>query len=247
MKVTALKTPLVNGGMELLPILDAVVTDMKEGSVLAVTSKIVSICESSTVNKEAIDKQKLVEKEADSILVGHRPYGKNLTIRDGIIIPDSGIDESNGDGYYVLWPRKPWESAELIRQYLSKRFNLAQVGVVITDSKTTPLRWGTTGVGIACAGFLPLKDYMGASDLYGREMEVTKANYLDGIAAAAVLVMGEGAEQTPLAIVEEIAFVDFVDRKLSQIEINEVSISMEEDIFAPLFANNDWKSGKIKE
>ena len=34
-------------------------------------------------------------------------YHMTLTIKQGMLIPTAGIDESNGDGYYILWPRDP--------------------------------------------------------------------------------------------------------------------------------------------
>ena len=47
---------------------------------------------------------------------------------------------------------------------------LKKVGVIITDSKTTPLRWGTSGVAISYSGFSPLKNYIGSPDIFGKEM-----------------------------------------------------------------------------
>src|SRR6266508_2193439 len=69
----------------------------------------------------------------------------------------------------------------------------------ITDSKTAPLRVGVTGVTLAYSGFQALNDYVGTKDLFGRAWRMIKVNVVDALATAAVLVMGEGSEQTPLA------------------------------------------------
>jgi F420-0:gamma-glutamyl ligase len=38
---------------------------------------------------------------------------------------------------------------------------------------------------------------------------MTKVNVADALAAAAVLVMGEGSEQTPLVVIGDVPFVTF--------------------------------------
>lgn len=53
-----------------------------------------------------------------------------------------------------------------IRDYLMRKHNLKNLGVVATDSHTTPLRWGVTGMAIGLAGVEPLKDIRGEPDLY---------------------------------------------------------------------------------
>ena len=148
---------------------------MPNHSILAITSKIVAICENNVIKKEDnIDKDKIAETEADCYLPrGQSKYGYMLTIKNGILLPAAGIDESNGNGYFILWPENPQRSANQILNYLRKRFKNQTIGVVITDSKTTPLRWGTTGVAIAYSGFSPLKDYIGKPDIFGISMKVT--------------------------------------------------------------------------
>ena len=34
-------------------------------------------------------------------------YDVSLTIKDHLLIPMAGVDESNGNGTYILWPRAP--------------------------------------------------------------------------------------------------------------------------------------------
>lgn len=235
MKITAIKTDKITPGKyKLTDILDKYLPDISENSILAVTSKIVSICEGSVANN--INKHALVKKEADLMMVGfNNKYGMDLTIKNNILIPNAGVDESNGNGYFILWPKDPYKTANTVRSYLQKRFKLKNIGVIITDSKTTPLKWGTTGTSIAHYGFSALNNYIGKEDIFGRKLQFTKANIADGLAASAVAVMGEGSEQTPLCLIEDIPFVTFGLKK------EELKISLSEDLYAPLLTSVKWK------
>src|SRR3989344_1439830 len=228
-------------------ILDNYVQKMPEGSVLAVTSKIISLCEGRVVGARGTNKDKLVEDEAEFFLPRKLSrYKIMFAIKNGILAPSAGIDESNTDGYYVLWPRDPQKTANEIKKKFKKKFRLKKVGGKITDSKTTPLRWGTSGVAIAHSGFAALKDYIGTSDVFGRKLKMTKANIMDALAASAVLVMGEGSEQTPLAIMEDMPFVKFQKRDPSASEIRELRISINDDLYAPMLKAVKWRKGGAK-
>ena len=48
---------------------------------------------------------------------------------------------------------------------------------------------------------LALHDLRGQSDLFGRQLQVSEVAVADSLAAAAVLVMGEAAEGTPLVLI----------------------------------------------
>lgn len=225
--------------------LDEYLRNFKERSILAVTSKIVSICEERVVKIENADKRKLIAQEAELFLPPEKSkYDITLTVKNGLLIPTAGIDESNGSGYYILWPSNPQKTANKIRNYLRQRFSLERIGVIITDSKTTPLRWGTTGVAVAHAGFRALNNYIGKRDIFGRELKVTKANIMDALAVAAVLVMGEGNEQTPLAVIENVPFVEFQDANPSKKELDELKIKIDDDLYAPLLKSVKWKKGE---
>jgi len=230
---------------KLLSILDQYLPVLLEGSIVVVTSKIVSICERSYRKvSEVANEEDLVKKEADFYLPSEiSKYAITITIKNNLLIPTAGIDESNGNGYYILWPKDPQKTANEIRQYLSEKYHLHDIGVVITDSKTTPLRWGTTGVAIGYSGFKPLQNYIGKPDIFGRNLMVTKANILDGLAAAAVLVMGEGDEQTPLAVISDVSFVSFVNTNPSKKELESLKISIDDDLYAPLLKSVPWEKG----
>lgn len=246
MNVTAIKTDKIKPGEgDIFSVLDSSLQSLKEGSVLAITSKIISITEGSVVKIEEIDKEELVKSQSQLYLSGNlNSYGISLSVKDGHLIAHAGIDESNGAGFYVLWPKDPQQSANKIRAYLKNRFKLNKAGVIITDSRTTPLEWGTTGFCIAYSGFRPLKDYIGEEDIFGRKLQYTKSNLADGLAACAVVTMGEGAEQTPLAIVDDLPFIEFTDEDPTKEEIASLKINLEDDIYSPLLTSAPWEKGQ---
>ena len=51
------------------------------------------------------------------------------------------------------------------------------------------------------AGFTALEDYVGKTDIYGRELKVTLVAAADEMAAGASLVMGQTSEKTPAVLV----------------------------------------------
>ena len=125
--------------------------------------------------------------------------------RTGHVLANAGIDASNvagGDGGSVLlWPEDPDASARAIRAGLAK-LSGRRLGVVIADSMGRAWRVGTLGNAIGCAGLAVLEDRRGRGrDLFGRTLQATVIAVADGLAAAAVMAMGEGAEGTPVAIV----------------------------------------------
>lgn len=252
MNIKTIKTrKITSEDKDILAIIDKYVTTLEENSILVVTSKIVAICEGriQKINKktETEDKERLVKQESEMYIdKNENQYGFYLTITQNLLIPTAGIDESNGNGYYILWPKNPYETANKIREHLVSKFKISNLGVIITDSKTTPLRWGTTGVSIAHSGFNALNNYIGKPDLFGREMRVTKANVADGLAAAAVASMGEGQEQTPLAIISEISNVEFTNQNTTDEEIKNLKISLDEDVYAPILKRAPWKTGNKK-
>jgi coenzyme F420-0:L-glutamate ligase/coenzyme F420-1:gamma-L-glutamate ligase len=75
------------------------------------------------------------------------------------------------------------------------------VAVIISDSFGRAWRRGTCGVAIGAAGLPSLMDLRGAPDLLGRKLQVSITGHADEIAAAASLVMGQGAEGQPVVVV----------------------------------------------
>src|SRR3989344_6905388 len=140
---------------DLFSVLDKYVPKLSERSVLAVTSKIISICEGRFVKADSTNKDDLIAKESEFYIPKEEnKFNITVTIANGMLAAGAGVDEANGGGYYILWPSDPQKSTNAIREYLKKKFGLKEFGVIITDSKTTPMRWGVTGVAIAYSGFL---------------------------------------------------------------------------------------------
>jgi F420-0:gamma-glutamyl ligase len=142
----------------------------------------------------------------------------------------AGIDESNADGKLVLLPTDSFVSAEEMRTALCAHFNLKELGVLITDSRILPLRAGVVGVALGYAGFCGVKDYRGTADIFGRVLQMSRVDVADSLATSAVLCMGEGHEQQPLALITD-APVEFID----QVDRNELRIDIKDDMYRPLF------------
>lgn len=233
---------------DIFRVLDTYITKLSEKSIVAITSKIISIIEGRIVKIGDIDKDELIKKESQYYLPrADNPYNVSLTITRGTLVATAGIDESNANGFYVLWPKDPQKTANKIRAYLTNRFHLKNIGVIITDSRTTPLRWGVTGIAIAYSGFVPLKNYIGRKDIFGKKLEYTKGSVMDSLAASAAFVMGEGNEQAPISIIKEAPGVVFQKRNPTKEELSEIQISIEKDLYAPLVKNAPWKKGDYGE
>lgn len=242
MKISAVKTHKIEYGESLKNILDTYINELQEKSIIAITSKILSVTQGRYVKKNEIDKYELIKNEADQILeTDENQYNIHLTIKNGLLIPSAGIDESNAGDYYLLYPQDMWKITEETWHHLREKFNLSEVGVIITDSHTTIMRRGVVGIGLTWCGFSPLNSYIGKPDLYEQPLKVTKVNVLDSLAVTAVFAMGEGAEQTPLAIIENPPHVIFSSQPPFEEEKSEVLINLKEDLYLPLLKSGEWK------
>ena len=241
MKIHSIKTHRIEKNESIFEILDQYVTSLAENSVLAITSKILSLTQGKVVDKDKADKYKLIRQESDAILeTDHNPYGFHLTLKNGILIPSAGIDESNVNNVYVLYPENIQLAAAEIWEHLKSKHNIQNLGILITDSHTTIMRCGVTGIALGWCGFEPLYSYVGKSDLYENPLRVTQLNIVDALAVTAVFVMGEGNEQTPLAILSDIPKITFQDRPPTSEEEISLSIPMEDDLYAPLLQSVKW-------
>jgi F420-0:gamma-glutamyl ligase len=213
--------------------------DVLEECCLVISSKIVSLAESRLVPQEEINKTALIHREADRVL-GNMPYGSILTIKHGLLINSAGIDESNSEnGDYILYPSDPFESAARIHRALQVRFGWRRFGVLLSDSRTSPLRRGVTGVALAHYGFHGVRNQIGQKDLFGAPLQMTQVNVADAIAAAAVFCMGESNEQTPLAIVE--APLHYESRSTDD-HRRDCIVPLAEDLYSPLLLRQSESS-----
>ena len=192
-----------------------------DGDILVVAQKIISKAEGRLVQltgiipgKEAQDVAQVTGKDprlvelilGESVGISRMAPGV-LIVRHrlGFTSANAGIDRSNvyqpgEDEQVLLLPVDPDQSAAEIGRILYER-TAAQVGVVISDSHGRPFRLGTTGVAIGVAGIPALWDRRGESDLYGYQLQHTEVGVGDEIAAAAGLLMGQGAEGMPAVLI----------------------------------------------
>lgn len=228
MKVKAVKTRIFKEGEDLFSFICGYIKRLPEKSVIVVTSKIVALAEKRTADiKNMKTKEKLIRRESQFVMPTKYVW---LTIKEDMLMASAGIDESNANGRLILLPRDSFKAAHLLRKKLQKRYSVKKLGVLITDSRTIPLRSGINGVALGYAGFLGVRDYVGKPDIFGRKFKFERTGVADCLATAGVLCMGEGNEQQPLAIIAE-APIEFCQK----INKNELRIDIEDDMYRPFF------------
>ncbi|MBR0424094.1 coenzyme F420-0:L-glutamate ligase [Candidatus Saccharibacteria bacterium] len=206
---------------------------VSDGDIVFITSKIVAIHQGRTKKTTEIEKRDLIKSEADRMLVHENTdagFSVHLCLSHNALTLAAGIDESNADGYYILWPEDIDEFCKEVRNRLIKKFNLKNLGVVVTDSHTMPLRSGVTGFSIGLAGVEPLRDIRGTKDIFNRTMKITKVNLIDPLAALAVKEMGESAERRPIVILRGDLNIPFSDTA----SMEGFKIAPEMDFYRPL-------------
>lgn len=166
--------------------------ELRDGDVVCVASKVVSIVEDRHVNLppgvEPRDGRRHLAREQAAEIVAETPGVLITRTSHGFVAANGGVDASNvGDGAALLLPEDPDASARRIRQRLLDLTG-CHLGVVITDSFGRPWRVGQTEVALGASGVQVLRDERGGTDLDGRPLEVTEAAVADEIAAAADLV-----------------------------------------------------------
>ncbi len=236
MKIKAIHTRLFREGENLEHFIVAHIPRLPDGAILTVTSKIVALSERRTA--APADKVKIIMEESEWAVPTKYVW---LTIKDGMFMAAAGIDESNANGKLILLPRNSFLAASRLRKALLKHYNITRLGVLITDSRVLPLRAGVVGVALGYAGFGGIKDYRGGPDIFGRILKMTRVDIADSLAGSAVLLMGEGNEQKPLAIIED-APVEFKDRTNRR----ELIIPIDDDLYVPLFGKLHLRYKKNK-
>jgi coenzyme F420-0:L-glutamate ligase / coenzyme F420-1:gamma-L-glutamate ligase len=219
--LTALaRLPLVKAGDDLSALLIAALRDTqivpRDKDVLVVAQKVVSKAEGRVVDLtavvpsgRAITLATEVNKDArlvevilseSSEIIRHRRDVLVVAHRLGFVMANAGIDQSNvageGSDQVLLLPRDPDRSAAALKASLEREFGV-ELGVIINDSFGRPWRLGVVGVALGAAGLPVMQNMIGVADLFGRKMRVTEIAIADEIAAAASLLMGQGAEGQP--------------------------------------------------
>lgn len=238
MIVTPVKTRTVKVSDDLNSLLDEYLPAIPKPAIVAVSSKVVALCEGAVVPVAGTDRRELIKKEADYLLSPtDNPYGFGITIKDHALVAAAGIDSAGLD--FVLWPRDPQATANNLRRHLTKTFGLA-VGVIITDSHHQPMRRGTSGFAVAHSGFAALQSYIGTPDAFGDPIYFKTSSILEGLAAAAVVTMGDGGEHTPISVITDIPFVEFQARNPTAAELKILNVTPENDLFAEFYKRVPW-------
>jgi len=228
MRIFAVQTRVYTERENLVAFVKLHIPRLKNSSILVVTSKIVALAEGAVVQAtNARAKEAIIRAESEWQL--QAKYGK-LTLKDGLLMWNAGIDESNAKGNIILLPKDSFKSAQRLLRKLKQLYKVKLMGVVITDSRIMPLRAGVVGVALGYAGFKGLRDYRGKEDIFGRKLKFTQTDIADSLATAAVLVMGEGKEQRPLCVIED-APVEFSEKTNRR----ELIIEPKDDMYHPLF------------
>ncbi len=228
MIVRAVRTKIFNEGEDLVVFIKKYVKRLREKSILVVTSKIVSLAERRTCEiKDRRTRERLIKAESQWAMKTKYTW---LTIKDNTVMSSAGVDESNARGKIILLPRDSFGAAVRMRNKLKKHYRIKNFGVIISDSRLLPLRAGIVGMAIGYSGLAGVRDYRGTPDIFGRILKLARTDVADSLATAAVLEMGEGAEQQPLAVITN-SRVEF----RNQVRRNELHIDPREDIYQPLF------------
>jgi len=219
LQVLGIKTDLISPGDDLVDALEKAMAvsglSLQDGDILVISESTVATAEGRVVALHDVTagplalsmaakyckdprEMELILQESDEIMGGIP--GVVLTLREGFLYPNAGIDSSNAPpGHVVLFPADAQKSASDIRKRMAKGRKIA---VIIGDSRTHPLRLGCVGVALACVGLEPVEDARGQKDLFGRELKITRKAVADNLVSAAQIVMGEGDEGIPAVIIK---------------------------------------------
>ena len=174
--------------------------ELRDGDVVALTSKVVSKAEGRTVPGErqaavAAETVRVLARRGDSVIA---------ETRHGLVLAAAGVDGSNVEaGSSLLLPVEPDGSARRVREALLDRAGV-NVAVVVTDTAGRAWRNGQIDLAIGCAGLAALSDLSGTTDPYGNVLVVTAPATADEIASAGDLVKGKTSGR-PVAVLRGLA------------------------------------------
>jgi len=216
---------------------------LDEGDIVVVAHKVVSKSEGRTVDLKDIKPSKRAQEIAkvtlkdprlvEIVLRETRRTVKATTEifivenKQGHVCINAAVDKSNVEGAdkYLLLPEDPDRSARQIRSEIIK-LTRKKVAVLISDTYSRPFRTGQVEFTVGIAGMNPFKDYRGKKDLFNYELKVKNTAVADEITSAAELVMGQGDEGTPVAIVKNLQV-----QTQEEASAKDLLISRNEDLF----------------
>jgi coenzyme F420-0:L-glutamate ligase/coenzyme F420-1:gamma-L-glutamate ligase len=217
---------------------------VEDGDIVVVAQKVVSKAEDRVVKLSDVEPSERAKKMAK--VASKDPRFVELVLKEakkvvkcspeilivenekGLICINAGMDKSNvsGKDTYALLPKDPEESAERIR-FRIMELTGKRVAVVISDTYSRPFRRGQVEFAIGLAGIDPFKDYRGQGDLFNYILKVKNIALVDEIASAAELVMGQGREAVPVAIIRNLGRAE----PDTAVSIEDLNISSGEDLF----------------
>lgn len=242
MEIFPIKIPKKDEGFDLFGTIAKSKFQFRTDDIIVISSKFVSMSERSLVDLKNVEvtkrarilasRFKMDEKiaqvtlqESDYVVSGIP--GFLLTINDGMIAPNAGIDKSNcPQGKIVLYPKDSFKTAYELRKRFLKEYGV-KIGIVISDSRLMPTRIGCTGIAVGVSGFYPVEDERGKKDLYGRKLNVTFKATADSLATIAVFMMGESNESIPVVVIRG-ANVRRTQRKLN---MKDMTVNPKRDIY----------------
>jgi len=238
LKVIPVRTERIEAGCDLVDLLlnrlSEMGVELQDGDIILVADKAISHAQGRFVDLSTIKPSneavrlaeesslepefaEVVLREADAVI--GTSLRTILTVKNGNLVANAGVDHKNAPpGCAALWPEDPNREARDLAMEVRRRTGKL-VGVIIVDSRLSPLRRGTTGFALGMYGFIGIRDYRGRRDLFGRRILVTTLNVADDLAAAGHVYMGEGRELTPFVIIRgapvEMGGFDPEDLKIS--------------------------------
>lgn len=216
MNIYPIKIPKKGEGFDLFRTIVESKFQFLADDILVISSKFVSMSERSLIDLKKVKVSKRARalasrfkmderiaqvtlQESDYVVSGIP--GFLLTINDGMIAPNAGIDKSNcPQGKIVLYPKDSFKTANELREKFLKKYGI-KIGIVVSDSRLMPTRIGCTGIAIGVSGFDPVDDERGKTDLYGKKLKVTFKATADCLATIGVFMMGESNESIPLVVI----------------------------------------------
>jgi len=190
---------------------------LEDGDVIVVAQTIISKAEGNVVDlrgvkpgkkaeqiaarldKDSREVEVILQQSSEIVRLGHVIISRT---KHGFVCANAGVDHTNVDPEHVtILPDDPDASAAGIRDFIKRKLG-TEVSVIISDTQGRAFRMGCVGVAVGVTGMNPLLDLRGKRDLHDKELRVTITSPADALAAAAVSVMGEANEGTPVVVVK---------------------------------------------
>lgn len=189
-------------------------TELTDGDIIVIASKVVSIAEkryvdltsitpgpdalelSAKTGKPAQVAQIILDNSTEHFLATeHGPIIARHTL--GYQLTSAGIDRAGADGAWLL-PADPDASARALRDALTAHTGTT-VALIIADSDGRADRRGATVISIGAAGITPIR----ITEHDGKRQEET---FTDLITAAAGVILGQRGRGVPVVVLRGISY-----------------------------------------